>query len=139
MFLFLRSFSVKVSKILIGTLGFFLVGCQVYNSSSQDEQKYTNAEVKTASGILQSHCGACHSYGQKTFTQLVSLGVIVSGAPMSSLLYTRIRGSGSNQDENMPQAGSSSTDLTAEELTIVKDWIATSGGGNGLLNFVEEF
>jgi len=122
------SFFKKV-QIYKGLILFFLFlsSCQVYNSSSQDEQKYISNETKTVGSVLQNHCGACHSYGQKSFSQLEGQGLVVSGAPMSSLLYTRIRGSGSGVDENMPQAGSSSSDLSSEELLLVKEWI-TSGG-----------
>ncbi|MFZ4404160.1 MAG: hypothetical protein ACOYOK_08675 [Pseudobdellovibrionaceae bacterium] len=109
----------KWTFLILLTVLWTLGGCQVYNSSSGDVVKFSDG----ATAIFQNKCSQCHSYGSQTTDQLVSAGLIVKGDPTSSLIYQRIRGSNVGGAENMPPSGTSTGDVTTEELDIIKTWI----------------
>jgi uncharacterized membrane protein len=95
-------------------------GCQVYNSSSQDEQRFAGGSPEEkARGVLAVRCAACHAFHTTSLTSLMNTGHVVPGQPASSTLLTRIRGAGLGGTENMPPSDS----VSAAEIDTIKVWI----------------
>ncbi|MCM2281236.1 MAG: hypothetical protein NDI61_05245 [Bdellovibrionaceae bacterium] len=98
------------------------------------EQKVKNnssdmpAQVKT---LVENRCVKCHSgasasagFGFVTnVSQMISAGYITPGDPEESLLYQKMSGN-PPYGERMPKGGPY---LSASELTIMSDWLASVG------------
>lgn len=96
-------------------------GCQVYNSSTWDEIKYAQLTgyFATVQTIFSSKCTPCHNYHTYTEQQFIDEILVTAGDATTSEVFYRLKGSGSNNQENMPIGGQ----LTLEELDAIKLWI----------------
>lgn len=82
--------------------------------------------------VLKSKCLNCHSpglsagYANFEFNSeedALNSPYIVKSHPLESPLFTRMKGSGSNNDENMPPIGT----LSTSDIQIIKSWIESKG------------
>ena len=109
----------RLSRTLL--ILFLFTGCQVYNSSTWDELKY--AEItgyySTVQTLFSSKCTPCHNYHTYTEQQFIDENLVTAGDATTSEIFNRLKGSGSNNQENMPP----NDQLTLEEMDAVKLWI----------------
>ena len=98
-----------------------LSGCQVYNSSTWDELKYAQLTgyFSTVQTLFSSKCTPCHNFHTYSEQQFIDENLVTAGDALTSPIYYRIKGSGSNNNENMPP----NDQLTLEELDSIKIWI----------------
>lgn len=101
--------------IVLFMISFYAVGCQVNNSNSGDDVKFSDG----AQGIFQNRCSQCHGYGSYDNARFISEGLVVAGNPAGSPLFSRLRGSAVGGLENMPPTG----DITSDEVALIRTWI----------------
>lgn len=129
-----RTHSIKASLWLLVTA----IPLFIYSncSSSHDTQSINSEADRTAiltylqtekTAVLTSKCGTCHNETSPTRLKdvlntqyLIDNDFINVGSPQTSPLYLRI------VDNFMPPVGS--PDVTDDELSILRDWIAAEGG-----------
>lgn len=104
---------------------------QTENSVSNDKSLFETSQGQAPTAapskefeevrvIVNERCVKCHKvFAHYAETHWVENGYIVAGSARSSLLYNRLRGSGSGEKEDMPQDGA----LSASEVTAFYNWI----------------
>lgn len=113
---------------------FLLVGCQDFNSNSDDEGKYggittQDAAFAAAYNILKNRCASCHvsggyhsNYGTyKTSQNWIEQGLITAGSPDASFLVRQLKNyTGDDGPANMPLG---TEKLSDEEYATIRAWI----------------
>jgi hypothetical protein len=117
----------KPTKILLvlSTITLISSCVQSYNSNYGDKATYGDIGIDSSTNlyfaykVIQSKCLPCHSTWKdyKTSQQWIDEGLIVSGSPTSSSIYTNL----SNVGGSMPKDPYES--LTTEELAYIREWI----------------
>lgn len=113
-----------------GALLFWMIvsGCgvefQVNNSFSGDEDSFSRIDGSAlflkANSVFRRQCSECHSaYSAYTEDEWIAQGLIVVGSADDSVLFGRIRGSGTGGSEDMPPQ----TTLSTAELQAIQEWI----------------
>lgn len=100
---------------------FWLCGCQVYNSSTNDQYQYSSdgTDFGNAKVVFAMKCTPCHNYYLKTQQELITAGLFSPGDIYTSELYTRLKGSSVGGQEDMPANGQ----LSDEEIQSIRTWI----------------
>lgn len=108
-------------KLGLAFLLITLSACQAYNSSSGDDIKYSGDGTlfSDAKIVFVTRCASCHDFHTKTQLQLASEGLFTPGDLYGSSIYTRLKGAGGGDTEDMPVG----SQLSAEELLIIRQWI----------------
>lgn len=103
---------------------FILSGCQVYNSSTNDQYQYSSDGTLfgDAKVVFSMRCTPCHNYYLKTQAQLQVDGLFSPGDIYTSELFSRLKGSSVGGQENMPANGQ----LSDEEITTIRTWIEST-------------
>lgn len=113
-------------------LGLLLIGCQDYNSNSNDKERFSRVNLTGSSDftpayyILQQRCTNCHSSGihnswagYTNEQDWIDEGLVVKGDPDGSRLIFRIINHGST-DSNMPLGLGP---LPNDEYQQLVDWV----------------
>lgn len=112
-------------------LGLLLIGCQDYNSNSNDKERYSRVNLTGSTDftpayyIIQQRCTSCHSGFHNAWAAYtneqdwISKGYVVENDPDNSKLIFRIINHGST-DSNMPLGLGP---LPNDEYQDLVDWV----------------
>lgn len=103
---------------------FLFSGCQVYNSSTNDQYQYSSdgTPFGDAKVVFAMKCTPCHSYYLKTQDQLETDGLFSPGDIYSSEIFSRLKGSSVGGQEDMPANGQ----LSDDEIETIRTWIEST-------------
>ncbi len=99
---------------------------QDYNSNSNDAEVYSDIGITPGSNLyeaytlMQTKCFACHGKewrGLTTSQMWIDKGLIVSGSPTNSSIYTSLTNNGGDMPKNPYPP------LTRSEVLTIKNWI----------------
>jgi uncharacterized membrane protein len=104
--------------LLVSTV---LSGCQVYNSSTNDQYQYSSdgTPFGDAKVVLAMKCTPCHSYYLKSQSELQADGLFSPGDIYTSEIFSRLKGANVGGQEDMPANGQ----LSDEEIDLIRTWI----------------
>lgn len=110
--------------LILAFVSAVLSGCQVYNSSTNDQYQYSSdgTPFGDAKVVFAMKCTPCHNYYLKSQSELLSDGLFSSGDIYSSEIFSRLKGSNVGGQEDMPANGQ----LSDEEIEIVRTWIEST-------------
>lgn len=120
-----QRFTLLLICLAMGAPG--LTGCdliQTANTFEGDAELYAIVDGSPAfiavHDVVKTYCAQCHAafagYSEQDF---IDNGYVVAGDPGNSKIYTKLRGSNTGGDENMPP----SSTLATGDLQKFYDWI----------------
>jgi hypothetical protein len=122
-----------MQKLLLPLFIFALVGCQEFNSNTNDD-KISNCNgidsaiaqgqrLQAACVVIDTNCISCHTgyhnkwAGFTTDQQYIDNFDVIPGDAVNSLLISRLKNAGSDMPKDNPQ-------ISESEYNVLLDWVS---------------